>query len=252
MNGAGGAGMPGDIPVVFVPGMLCDARLWDGVDPGRGYRAVHAAIDAPSISGMADQVLDAVDGPFVLAGLSLGAIAGFEVLRRAPERILGFCAISTNPHAPTATQYRSWHDMVFRTTRGEFETVVREVIAPTMFADRPGTAALVPDFVAMALRIGPARFQAQLRAQADRFDSVPFLGAVHCPALVVSADDDALCPREYHRTIAGAIEGSRFETIAGAGHLCTREVPHRISELLGDWLPAVARYRSTAQESICP
>ncbi|WP_039825259.1 alpha/beta fold hydrolase [Nocardia testacea] len=244
--------MTADIPVVFVPGMLCDAQLWAEVDPGPGFRAVPGAIDAPSISGMAEQVLSAVDGPFVLAGLSLGAIAGFEVLRRAPERILGFCAISTNPHAPTATQYRSWHDMAFRTTRGEFETVVREVVAPTMFGELSGTPQLVDRFVAMALRVGPARFQSQLRAQADRFDSVPSLGAVHCPALVVSADDDALCPRQYHRTIAAAIEGSRFETIAGAGHLCTWEVPQRISELLSDWLPAVARYRTTRQESTCP
>lgn len=244
--------MSGDIPVVFVPGMLCDAQLWAEVQPGPGFRAVHSALDAPSLSGMADQVLSAVDGPFVLAGLSLGAIAGFEVLRRAPERVLGFCAISTNPHAPTATQYRSWHDMAFRTTRGEFETVVREVIAPTMFADRLRTPELVEQFAAMALRAGPARFHSQLRAQADRFDSAPSLRAVHCPALIVSADDDALCTREYHRTIADAIEGSRFETIAGAGHLCTWEVPHRISELLSDWLPAVARYRTTAQESTCP
>ncbi|NUP28224.1 MAG: alpha/beta fold hydrolase [Nocardia sp.] len=244
--------MSGDIPVVFVPGMLCDAQLWAQVRPGPGFRVVHSDLDAPSLSGMADQVLGAVDGPFVLAGLSLGAIAGFEVLRRAPERVLGFCAISTNPHPPTATQYRSWHDMAFRTTRGEFGTVVREVIAPTMFADRAGTPELVERFVAMALRVGPDRFLGQLRTQADRFDSVPSLGAVRCPALVVSADDDALCPREYHRAIAGAIEGSRFETIAGAGHLCTWEVPQRISELLSDWLPAVARYRTTAQESICP
>ncbi|MGW3276446.1 alpha/beta fold hydrolase [Nocardia rhamnosiphila] len=244
--------MTADIPVVFVPGMLCDAQLWAQVEPGPGFRAVHGGLDAPSISGMADQVLSAVDGPFVLAGLSLGAIAGFEVLRRAPGRVVGFCAVSTNPHAPTATQYRSWHDMAFRTTRGEFETVVREVIAPTMFGERSGTPELVDSFVAMALRVGSSRFQSQLRAQADRVDSVPALGAVDCPVLVVSADDDALCPREYHRTIAAAIPGSRFETIAGAGHLCTWEAPHRISELLSDWLPAVARYRTIRQESTCP
>ncbi|WP_280400481.1 alpha/beta fold hydrolase [Nocardia carnea] len=244
--------MAGELPVVLVPGMLCDAQLWAEVRLGPGFRAVHAAIDSPSIAGMADQVLAAVDGPFALAGLSLGAIVGFEVLRRAPERVLGFCAVSTNPHAPTAAQYRSWHDMAFRTLRGEFGTVVRETIAPTMLAGRFRTPERMDRVVAMAHRVGPDRFQNQLRAQADRIDSVPSLSAVECPALVVSAAEDALCRYEFHRAIADAIPGARLETLDAAGHLCTWEVPHRISELMGEWLQAVAAYRTTRQEPTCP
>ncbi|NKY32536.1 alpha/beta fold hydrolase [Nocardia speluncae] len=244
--------MGDELPLVLVPGMLCDAQLWAELTPGPGVRLVHAAIDAPSVAGMADQVLTSTDGPFVLAGLSLGAIVGFEVLRRAPERVLGFCAISTNPHAPVAAQYRGWHDMAFRTLRGEFETVVRNTIAPTMFADRHRTAERIEQVVAMARRIGPDRFQNQLRAQADRIDSLPSLAAAGCPALIVSADEDALCPPDFHRAIADAVEGSRLETVAGAGHLCTWEVPHRISDLISDWLQVVATDRITRQESSCP
>lgn len=244
--------MAGEIPIVFVPGMLCDAELWAQVAPGPGFRSVHGAIDAPTISGMAGQVLGAVDGRFVLVGLSLGAIVGFEVLRRAPERVLGFCAISTNPHAPVAAQYRSWAEMARRTERGEFEIVVRDLIAPTMLAQHSRTPEQIERFVAMAQRIGPDRFRSQLCAQADRIDSVPSLGAVRCPTLVLSAAEDALCPPGFHRAIATAIEGSRLETIAAAGHLCTWEVPHRISELLGDWLGAVAPHRTIRQESSCP
>ncbi|WP_280507380.1 alpha/beta fold hydrolase [Nocardia flavorosea] len=244
--------MGDELPLVLVPGMLCDAQLWAELTPRPDIRTVHAAIDAPSIAGMAEQVLASTDGPFALAGLSLGAIVGFEVLRRAPERVLGFCAISTNPHAPVAAQYRGWHDMAFRTLRGEFETVVRDTIAPTMFAERYRTAERIEQVVAMARRIGPDRFQNQLRAQAERIDSVPSLAAVDCPALIISADEDALCPREFHRAVADAIEGSRLETIADAGHLCTWEVPHRISDLMSHWLQAVAPDRITRQESSCP
>lgn len=244
--------MSGELPVVLVPGMLCDDQLWAEVRLGPGFRPVHPSIDSPSIAGMADQVLAAVDGPFALAGLSLGAIVGFEVLRRAPERVLGFCALSTNPHAPTAAQYRSWHDMAFRTLRGEFETVVRHTIAPTMLAGGFRTPEGIERVVAMARRVGPDRFQNQLRAQADRIDSVRSLSAVECPALIVSAAEDALCPYEFHRAIADAIPGARLKTIDAAGHLCTWEVPQLISDLMGEWLPAVAAYRTTRQESTCP
>lgn len=75
--------MTGDIPVVFVPGMLCDEQLWEHVQPGPGFRTVHGAIDAPSIARMAEQVLGAVDGPFVTYS---------EVVDRASSARLGECA----------------------------------------------------------------------------------------------------------------------------------------------------------------
>lgn len=240
------------LPVVFVPGMLCDDELWSDVTAELDVTAVHAAIDAPTIEGMAQQVLAATTGRFVLAGLSLGAIVGFEVLRLQPDRVAGFCAISTNAGAPTVAQYQAWHGMGNRAAHGEFHSTVEDFIVPTMFAEAVPSDNRHDRFMAMAARVGPRRFRAQLSAQADRTSAVARLRSVRCPSLVISAGSDALCPPAFHQVIAESIPDSRLELLPDAGHLCTWEEPNRIAQLISEWLPAVTRTSRTPQELTCP
>lgn len=205
------------LPTVLVPGMLCDAALWDGVRDDLGPDVVDVAITAGDIGAMAEQVLAAVPGPFRLAGLSLGAIVGFEVLRRAPERVRGLCVISTNAGAPRPEQREAWLALARSTVDGEFDAVVRERILPTMFAEPESP--LAEAFMAMAHRVGPAVFLRQLAAQATRRDQHEELTRHRIPALVVCGDRDALCPPEFHKKIAAALPLAELTVLPGAGHL---------------------------------
>jgi pimeloyl-ACP methyl ester carboxylesterase len=231
--------MTPDAPVVLVPGMLCDADLWSGIRTAAPLSgAVPVAITEPSIADMAEQVLDAVDGPFTLVGLSLGAIVGFEVLRRAPDRVLGLAAVATNPAAPRAEQHTAWQAMRDRTAGGGFADVVREQLLPTMFATPDPPPEHAGRFLAMAHRVGPEVFAAQLTAQATRTDALGHLAATRCPVLAVCGDRDALCPVEYHRAIAAAAPAGRLHVLPGAGHLLPIAQPHAFSALLHRWLRA--------------
>ncbi|GAA3967527.1 alpha/beta hydrolase [Actinomadura viridis] len=215
---------------LLVPGMLCDPDLWSGVDVP-GVSGVPVAITEPTITGMAEQVLAAADGPFTLVGLSLGAIVGFEVLRLAPERVTAFCAISTNSGAPTEAQLSGWSSMAERTERGEFDAVVRDIL-PAMFAEEGHDER----FLGMAHRTGPDVFRAQLAAQATRVDGAAALGASPCPVLAVCGSADALCPVGFHRRIAGTAPGGRLRVIPGAGHLLPIERPRVLAHVLREWL----------------
>ncbi|WP_039993912.1 alpha/beta fold hydrolase, partial [Gordonia otitidis] len=144
------------------------------------------------------EVLDSSPDRFVLVGLSLGAIVGFEILRIAPERVVGFCAISTNPRNPTAQQLTAWRDMAAATRAGHFRHVVSDILAPKMFADPESLQSNRARFEAMARRVGPEVFRNQLAAQSTRTDARTRLRDVGCPALVLSAQFDALCPRAFH------------------------------------------------------
>lgn len=240
------AGRTGALPVVLLPGMLCDGALWDGVRGALTYAGAGPLVDVvpdvpagstPGIAAMARQVLDAVDGPFVLVGLSLGAIVGFEVCRRAPERVAGFAAMSTNAHAPRPEQYAGWRAAGAAAAAGEFERPVREDVLPLMFrAPDPGPG-LAAAFLGMARRTGPTRYRTQLAAQATRTDALPALAAYGGPVLVVGGGRDALCPPAFHRAIAAAAPRSRLHELPGAGHLLPLEEPDATGELLADWLP---------------
>ncbi|GHE89678.1 hydrolase [Amycolatopsis deserti] len=220
-------------PVVLVPGMLCDADLWAGVElPGP---VVHAEITAPTIGGMAEQILAAVDGPFVLAGLSLGAIAGFEAARRAPGRLAGFCAISTNAGAPRPEQLAAWTELDRLTADGGFDDAVARIL-PTMFADPD--PALRQRFRDMAGRVGPGTFRAQLAAQATRRDASAAIAGLSCPVLVLCGERDALCPPAFHHAIAAHAAEATLRVLPEAGHLLTLEEPAAAATVLRDWLPS--------------
>lgn len=223
-------------PVVLVPGMLCDADLFADVQPCLPGPVVHTQITAPDIGGMAEQILAAVDGPFVLAGLSLGAIAGFEVARRAPERLAGFCAISTNASAPTPEQLTGWTELDRRTRDGEFEQAVTERILPTMFAEPNPDPLPRKRFLAMARRVGPEIFRAQLAAQATRRDAHAAIAGLSCPVLVLCGERDALCPPEFHRALAARARNTTLRVLPDAGHLLTVEAPGAAATVLRDWL----------------
>ncbi|WP_410599601.1 alpha/beta fold hydrolase [Amycolatopsis sp. lyj-90] len=219
-------------PTVLVPGMLCDAGIWDGVRDGLGSGVVDVAITAGDVGAMAEQVLAAVPGPFNLVGLSLGAIVGFEVLRRAPERVVTLCAISTNAGAPRADQRESWLDMARSTTAGSFDAVVRERILPTMFAEFRPSPEQAEAFVDMAHRVGPAVFLRQLAAQATRRDQYAELARHRIPALVVGGGRDVLCPPEFHERLAGALPLAELKVLPAAGHLLTWEAGGELAPLL--------------------
>lgn len=225
--------MSPDLPVLLVPGMLCDPELWAAVRDDLGPRAVDVEISAPSIGEMAEQVLAGVDGEFVLIGLSLGAIAGFEVLRRAPGRVAGFAAISTNAAAPTGEQLATWRSQAERVRAGGFERVMRDEILPAMFASDPPPS---DQFVAMARRVGPEVYLRQLAAQATRTDGFDALRHSSCPSLVVCGSADALCPVSFHRRITAAMPHADLRVVPGAGHLLPLEHPHILSGVLRDWL----------------
>ncbi|MEB3367246.1 alpha/beta fold hydrolase [Saccharopolyspora mangrovi] len=211
-------------PVVLVPGMLCDADLWSDL-PELPGEVVRAEITEPSVGGMAEQVLSAVDGEFALVGLSLGAIVGFEVLRRAPERVSAFGALSTNAGAPRPEQLRTWQ----RQAAADFDEVVAEIL-PAMFAEP--RSPLRERFLGMAKRIGPEVFRAQLAAQATRTEAFDAIAGYRGPVRVLCGDRDALCPTGFHEDIAESAPRGRLHVLSGAGHLLPLERPAVVGALI--------------------
>ncbi|SFS71383.1 alpha/beta fold hydrolase [Saccharopolyspora flava] len=211
-------------PTVLVPGMLCDADLWSDL-PELPGEVVHAEITEPTIGGMAEQVLSSVDGEFSLVGLSLGAIVGFEVLRRAPERVRAFGALSTNAGAPRPEQLAAWE----RQAAGDFDEVVAE-IGPAMFAEP--SSPLRERFLGMAKRIGPEVFRDQLAAQATRVAAYDAVAAYPGPVRVLCGDRDALCPTGFHEDIVNRAARGRLHVLSGAGHLLPLERPAVVGALI--------------------
>ncbi|POX36879.1 alpha/beta hydrolase [Streptomyces sp. Ru73] len=251
MTAAPPDGATGPLPLVVVPGMLCDRDLWSGVAFPEQHPVRHVGLTRADVGRLAEDVLSAVTGPFVLVGLSLGAIVGFEVLRRAPERIAGFCAMATNAGAPRPEQYAAWRAMDGLIAEGRFTEAVERTL-PGMFHTPDPPDELAARYRDMAHRVGPDAARAQLAAQATRTDAYGALRTVRCPVSVLYGTRDALCPPDFHRAIADAVPGARLTAVPGAGHLLPMERPGPVSAAVNALLRAAERGRARPSVPLRP
>ena len=224
---------------LLLPGMLCDAELFDGQQAALAEILPTAVVPwhGHSLEAMTDLLHATSGGPLHLVGLSLGAIVAMAYAVEHPERVASLALLSTNSAAPTALQRDTWARLQVSIAGGDFDDAVTALL-PAMLdvRRRPDLEQRVRN---MAVRVGPVTLTAQLRAQTGRPALTERLGRVACPTLVVSGELDTTCPPSFHDTIARAVPGARRETVAGAGHLATLETPQQLRTLLCSWLREV-------------
>jgi len=229
--------MPGEEPLLLLPGMLGDARLFDDVvarlPAGVPSRVARIDLD-DSVAEMAESVLAVAAPRFALAGHSLGGIVALEICRRAPERVSRLALLNSSARPPSDAQLAAWAELGERTEAGEFQALVAEQ-ALVNLAPR-GDEDLVARWTAMASKVGPDGFLRQLRAQASRPDARPSLLGIAVPTLVISGSDDHVCPLELQLEIAGRVPDSRHVIIDGAGHMTPLDHPAEVAEHLLTWL----------------
>jgi 4-hydroxy-2-oxoheptanedioate aldolase len=225
--------------VVLLPGMLATAELWSDVIESLGASvAVRGArIDLDdSVEEMADTVLASAPASFALAGHSLGAIVALAVVRRAPGRVSKLALLNSSARAASEEQLCAWEQMRRRTQAGDFDQFIGEFALANLPERRRDDHALIARITAMAREVAGAGFLRQLAAQRTRPEARPALAQIRCPTLVISSDEDQVCPPALQEELARGIPGARLERLAGCGHMSPLEVPERVAEVLSDWL----------------
>lgn len=227
-------------PLVVIPGMMCDARLWPGLAARLPRRTiVHApCTEAERMEDLAALVLADAPPRFALAGLSMGGIVAMEIVRQAPERVERLALLDTNPRAEAPDVAARRQPQIDRAFAGGLAAVMRDELKPNYLAPGPRDAALLDLCLDMALGLGPKVFARQSCALRDRPDQQATLAAYRGPALVLMGEHDLLCPRDRHDLMHALMPRSRLAVIPGAGHLPTLEQPDATLDELIRWLEA--------------
>jgi pimeloyl-ACP methyl ester carboxylesterase len=226
-------------PLIFLPGLLCDARLYDHQTRYLSDVADCRVADLTrhdTIADMATAVLDDAPARFSLAALSMGGYVALEIMRQAPERVERLALLDTSARPDTVEQQRRRKGLLSLSESGRFKGVTPKLLPLLVHQDRLGDEPLVNDIMAMAEAIGRDAFKRQQTAILNRRDSRDTLGAIACPAMVVCGRQDAITPPELAEEMAGLLPRGRLVMIEDCGHLCTMERPQAATALLRDWL----------------
>lgn len=241
MSGSASEGALAKNPLVLVPGLLCDERLWRHQADhlaGMAEPVVADATRGSSVSEMASAMLDAAPEHFSLAGLSMGGYVALEIVRVAPERVERLALLDTSARADSPEQTEARRALIHLAQSGRFEEVPRELLSRQLHPDSLGDERLVDTVLGMAGAVGPEAFVRQEEAIIGRPDARGNLPAIACPTLVLCGREDALMPVHLHEEMASLIPGSRLRVIERCGHLSTLERPAEVTEALRGWLQA--------------
>ncbi|KAF1050194.1 alpha/beta fold hydrolase [Xylophilus sp.] len=226
------------IPLVLLPGLLCDDRLWrdqahDLADIAEPWIADLTQDD--SIAAMARRVLASAPPRFALAALSMGGYVAFEILRQAPGRVARLALVDTTA-SPDSPERRAQRQAGIDSIRqGRFAGVTDRLLPQLVHASHVG-GPVGDEVKAMALRVGSDAYLRQQQAILDRPDSRPLLPAIAVPTLVCVGDSDVLTPPAEAQAMQQKIPGARLHRFAACGHLPPMEQPRETSAALRRWL----------------
>ncbi|WP_424812871.1 alpha/beta fold hydrolase [Roseococcus sp. YIM B11640] len=228
------------IPLLLLPGLLCDGRLWRDCLPALGGLVDPRIADLSqddSVAGMASRALELVAGEasFAVAGLSMGGYVAQEVWRQARGRIERLALLDTSARPDTPEQTKQRKALIELSHMGQFKGVTPRLMPSLVHASRLETP-LAQEVMDMAARIGQAGFIRQQQAIMTRPDSRPDLPGINVPTLIACGAQDVLTPPGLHEEMAGLIPAARLVRFEGAGHLPPMEVPDATAAALKDWL----------------
>ncbi|SHE43189.1 Pimeloyl-ACP methyl ester carboxylesterase [Litoreibacter ascidiaceicola] len=228
-------------PLVFLPGMMCDGRLYGPQIKALGRdRAIHLApiCAHETVEALATEVLASAPPTFALAGLSMGGIVAMEVVRRAPARVTRLALMDTNALAETPAYAAAREPQIARVMAGSLVEVMREEMKPDYLAPGAGRQAVLDLVMDMALDMGEGVFLRQSRALQRRPDQQNVLRKLKIPTLILCGEHDRLCPVARHQFMADLIFRATLVVVPDAGHLPTLEQPEAVNAALKQWLAA--------------
>lgn len=233
------------IPLLLLPGTLCDGRLWQ---EQRAMLGTEAEIVVPDLTRQADigeiaaHVLAHAPPRFVLAGFSFGGFVAQEILARAPDRVLALSLLSTGARPFPGAMAQERRQAVRRARDMGVARFLREVMMPSyLHPSRLGSTDLAELIAAMGESLGADVFARQTEANIARPDNRPRLAPIAAPCFIACGQDDRLCPVELHQELAAGVRGSELTVVPGVGHFLPLEAPGETTGILRRALAAGAR-----------
>ncbi len=235
---AGAVARPVLQPVVFLPGLLCDARLWraqvDDLSDIVAPMVADLSLD-DTVGAMAARVLAVAPPRFALVGLSMGGYVALEIMRQAAHRVTRLALVDTSARPDTPERAESRRVGMASLDRGRFTGVSGALLRKLVHLSCLG-GPVGDDLRAMAVRVGGPAFLRQQRAILRRRDARPVLPGIAVPTLVAVGDADQVTPPEHAEEMHRLIPRSTLHVFEACGHLPALERPEQTGAVLRRWL----------------
>ncbi len=233
-------------PLVLLPGMMCDARVWATQLTVMSYErpvTIAPVCAGDRIEEIASGLLSSLPSKFALCGHGMGGAIALELFRRAPERVIRLALIGTNPLSDTPQEAADREPRMIGAKSGRFESLLEQDILPRHVGSGPMRGHAIAELHEMALSLGSDIYARQERAMQRRRDQQGTLRRITQPTLVLAGSEDQIVPLKRQEFLAELIPYAKMSIVQGVGHMVMLEDPESTTEALYAWMrqPLVLR-----------
>ncbi|MGE3830076.1 MAG: alpha/beta fold hydrolase [Parvibaculaceae bacterium] len=224
------------VKLVMIPALCCDGDLYatlaEGLRDLVSIETVNPA--AATFDGCVRQVLDAVDGDFIVMGTSFGGHVARETALAAPGRVKGLWIMGAGAGAVASPD--AGIERVTKLRDGRQEEIYRGFAETITWLHGPRGKEAADAFYRMAQRCDPLDVALRAEALNARLDRWSDLSRIACPTLLLWGRHDRFSPPADGLHMAGLIPHSRYVEIPDCGHLPSLEAPDEVIDIASHWL----------------
>lgn len=223
--------------IVFIPGLLCDDYVWQGLLPNFSDRVFIANNTTQNtITEMAVTCLSQTSGMLRVAGHSMGARVALEIIRLAPERVEKMALLDTGIHGLKEGEPEKRQAIIDYAHANGMQALAEKWLPPMVYEENYYNKELMAGLTDMVLRMTPHIHERQITALVNRPDAKTHLADISCPTLLMVGRQDQWSPIAQHEEMQRRIPGSTLEIIENAGHFAPCEQPQQTADKLVPFL----------------
>lgn len=176
----------------------------------------------------------------IFIGLSMGGYILMAFYRLYPDRVKALVLADTRAQADTADGRAGRYEMI-RTAETQGASAIADTMIPRLLSGR--TIKTNPELVekvrAMIVRNPVHTIVADLRAMAERPDSIPLLAKIVRPTLVLVGELDQGTPPSDARLMTERIPNAHLAVLRDAAHVSNLEEPMAFNQAVLSFLESI-------------
>ncbi|WP_163835985.1 alpha/beta fold hydrolase [Spartinivicinus ruber] len=225
--------------VLFLPGMLCDQRVWQ-------YQIDHLkAVCQPDFLdlrnyGRLEQMLSAIAKAStfesIIIGFSMGGYLALEYALQGEVLFKKLAIIGTTAKGYPESEKSMRRQLLTQIQQGQYTGMSLERLRLMVHPDHHQNNELLDLIKQMEQDAGEQVFINQLTATLNRENREPLLSNIQQPTLLVAGKQDQIAPYKAVSTMASLVPDSELHILENCGHMIPLEQPQPLTDILKEWI----------------
>ena len=224
-------------PVVFLPGTLCDERVfmpcWRYLDiPYQAYVPLQWADDLEQMLALSHDRLDYFDKPVHVVGFSMGGYIAALLALATPHKIASLTLLASSGQALPSDELSQRKMLLAAIKQAKFKGMSDKQIATMLHVNNSGDKGIISIIRDMEQDLGMPVLASQMAATSERKNVLPQLAKCQFQVHFVAGAQDHLVSAAQLNEAQEQIPASTVKLIADAGHMLSLEQPLILAEYL--------------------